>query len=231
MVGGLVLSQAQTHHTAAPRTAAPAPAQALEKRPRDQAQPCGTAAAAVSVRSLDEVRKAHARHIKLGLDRSPRHARPLLAACALSGWPGGMELAASIFESLVEPEAFDYNTLMRGHVGGDREPAAALRMYVDMLEAGVRPDSYTFPFALKACAQLAALQEGRQVTASARTQPSSVFFCSRRRAGIGCEMCLFPLAVAGAHREARVPARRARAEQPDQLLRQVRRAGDGSSGV
>lgn len=165
MVGGLVLSQAQTHHTAAPRTAAPAPAQALEKRPRDQAQPCGTAAAAVSVRSLDEVRKAHARHIKLGLDRSPRHARPLLAACALSGWPGGMELAASIFESLVEPEAFDYNTLMRGHVGGGREPAAALRMYVDMLEAGVRPDSYTFPFALKACAQLAALQEGRQLQA------------------------------------------------------------------
>ena len=180
MVGGLVLSQAQTHQVATPRTAAPAPAQALEKRPRDQAQPCGTAAA-VSVRSLDEVRKAHARHIKLGLDRCPRHARPLLAACALSGWSGGMELAASIFESLVEPEAFDYNTLMRGHVGGgrgDREPAAALRLYVDMLEAGVGPDSYTFPFVLKSCAQLAALQEGRQVTALARTRPSSVLFCN-----------------------------------------------------
>jgi hypothetical protein len=133
---------------------------------------------------LDEARKLHARHIKLGLDRCPRHARPLLAACTLSGWPGGMELATSIFESLVEPEAFDYNTLMRGHVGGgrgrgDREPAAALRLYIDMLEAGVGPDSYTFPFVLKACAQLAALQEGRQVTASAHTQPSSVLFCNR----------------------------------------------------
>ena len=181
MVGGLVLSQAQTHQVATPRTAAPAPAQALEKRPRDQVQPCGTAAAAVPLRSLDGVRKAHARHIKLGLDRCPRHARPLLAACALSGWPGGMELAASIFESLVEPEAFDYNTLMRGHVGGgrgDREPAAALCLYVDMLEAGVGPDSYTFSFVLKSCAQLVALQVGRQVTALARTRPSSVLFCN-----------------------------------------------------
>lgn len=131
---------------------------------------------------MDEVRKTHARHIKLGLDRSPRHARPLLAACALSGWQGGMELAASIFESLVEPEAFDYNTMMRGLVSGwrgGRDPAGALRLYVDMLEAGVGPDSYTFPFVLKACAQVVALQEGRQVTASARTQPSIVLFCHR----------------------------------------------------
>jgi len=166
MVGGLVLSQAQSHQVATPRTAA------LEKRLREQAPPCqcgAAAAAAVSVRSVDDVRKAHARHIKLGLDRSPRHARPLLAACALSGWPGGTELAASIFDSLDEPEAFDYNTLMRGHVSDGRDPAAALRLYADMLEAGVEPDNYTFPFVLKACAQLAALQEGRQVTASART--------------------------------------------------------------
>ncbi|RLN07266.1 hypothetical protein C2845_PM11G29240 [Panicum miliaceum] len=171
MVGGLVLSQAQSHQVATPRTAAPAPvpAPALEKRLREQAAPCGkAAAAAVWARSVDDVRKAHARHIKMGLDRSPSHARPLLAACALSGWPGGMELAASIFESLDEPEAFDYNTLMRGHVSGgrgDRDPSAALRLYADMLEVGVEPDNYTFPFVLKACAQLAALQEGRQLQA------------------------------------------------------------------
>lgn len=161
MAGGLVLSQAQSHQAATPRTAGPA----LERRQqREQAQPCTTAAAvsARTARSLDEVRKDHARHIKLGLDRSPRHARPLLAACALSGWPGGMDLAASIFGSLDEPEAFDYNTLMRGHVG-DGDPAAALRLYVDMLEAGVGPDNYTFPFVLKACARLAALREGTQL--------------------------------------------------------------------
>lgn len=167
MVGGLVLSQAQ-HQVTTPRTTAapaqPATTQGFEQvRPRELQAPC---CATVSVRSLDEVRKAHARHIKLGLDRSPRHARPLLAACALAEWPGSMEYGASIFASLDEPEAFDYNTLMRGHVGGragDRDPAAALRLYVGMLEKGVEPDSYTFPFVLKACAQLAALREGRQL--------------------------------------------------------------------
>ncbi|KAF8750233.1 hypothetical protein HU200_012488 [Digitaria exilis] len=168
MVGGLVLSQAQPHQISTPRTTT-APAPAPEKKPRDQAQPCPCAtpaAAAVSARSVDEVRKAQARHIKLGLDRSPRHARPLLSACALSGWPGGMELAASIFDSLDEPEAFDYNTLMRGHVSDRcRDPAAALRLYVEMLQAGVEPDHYTFPFVLKACAQLVASRQGRQLHA------------------------------------------------------------------
>uniref|UniRef100_M8AJ49 DYW domain-containing protein n=1 Tax=Aegilops tauschii TaxID=37682 RepID=M8AJ49_AEGTA len=74
-----------------------------------------------------------------------------------------MEYAAAIFATLDEPEAFDYNTLMRGHVVGGRDPAAALRLYVDMLNDGVEPDGYTFPFVLKACAQLAALRQGRQL--------------------------------------------------------------------
>ncbi|KAK1619066.1 hypothetical protein QYE76_024583 [Lolium multiflorum] len=159
MVGGLVLPHSQ-HQVATPRTtAAPAPStQALEQAPC-----CTTVSARPARGGLDEVRKAHARHVKLGLDRSPRHARPLLAACALGDWPGSMEYAAAIFATLDEPEAFDYNTLMRGHVVGGRDPAAALRLYVDMLEDGVDPDGYTFPFVLKACAQLAASREGRQL--------------------------------------------------------------------
>uniref|UniRef100_A0A453PBX4 DYW domain-containing protein n=1 Tax=Aegilops tauschii subsp. strangulata TaxID=200361 RepID=A0A453PBX4_AEGTS len=154
MVGGLVLPQPQ-HQAATPRTAAPAPA--LEQAP------CCATVSARPVRGLDEVRKAHARNVKLGLDRSPPHLRPLLAACALGEWPGSMEYAAAIFATLDEPEAFDYNTLMRGHVVGGRDPAAALRLYVDMLNDGVEPDGYTFPFVLKACAQLAALRQGRQL--------------------------------------------------------------------
>lgn len=165
MVGGLVLPQPQHHQVATPRTKPPAaPAPASEQiRPREQAPwPCRPSTKPVPARGLDEVRKAHARHVKLGLDRSPRHARPLLAACALVSWPGGMEYAAAIFAALDEPEAFDYNTLMRGHVAHD-DPAAALRLYAAMLEQGVEPDRYTFPFVLKACARLAASGQGRQL--------------------------------------------------------------------
>lgn len=155
-----MLSQAQ--HQVGIAATSPAQAQAAEQaafRGRDHRAPCA---------NLDEARKAHARHVKLGLDRSPRHARPLLAACALAAdWPGSMAYAASIFAALDDPEAFDYNTLMRGYVaaagGGGRDPAAALRLFVDMVDDGVEPDSYTFPFVFKACAQLGALQEGRQL--------------------------------------------------------------------
>ncbi|CAM0944842.1 unnamed protein product [Alopecurus aequalis] len=157
MVGGLVLPHSQ-HQVTTPRTIAPATTQAFEQTPC-----CTTVSARPARGGLDEVRKAHAQHIKLGLDRSPRHARPLLSACALGEWPGSMEYAAAIFATLDEPEAFDYNTLMRGHVVRGRDPTAALRLYVDMLEDSVQPDAYTFPFVLKACAQLAASWQGRQL--------------------------------------------------------------------
>jgi hypothetical protein len=91
-------------------------------RGRDHRAPC---------ESLDEARKAHARHVKLGVDRSLRHARPLLAACALAAdWPGSMAYAASIFAALDDPEAFDYNTLTRDYSASPAAaaPAAALSL-------------------------------------------------------------------------------------------------------
>uniref|UniRef100_A0A453N2Q7 Pentatricopeptide repeat-containing protein n=1 Tax=Aegilops tauschii subsp. strangulata TaxID=200361 RepID=A0A453N2Q7_AEGTS len=39
----------------------------------------------------------------------------------------------------------------------------ATRVYVDMLHNDVEPDGYTFPFVVKACAQLAALRQRRQL--------------------------------------------------------------------
>nr|BAD45589.1 hypothetical protein [Oryza sativa Japonica Group]BAD88395.1 hypothetical protein [Oryza sativa Japonica Group] len=107
------------------RRESPAQAQVAEQaafRGRDHRAPC---------ESLDEARKAHARHVKLGVDRSLRHARPLLAACALAAdWPGSMAYAASIFAALDDPEAFDYNTLTRDYSASPAAaaPAAALSL-------------------------------------------------------------------------------------------------------
>jgi len=39
----------------------------------------------------------------------------------------------------------------------------ALKLYYQMQEAGIQPDNYTFPFVLKACASMSALQEGREI--------------------------------------------------------------------
>ncbi|BAF09734.1 Os02g0697500 [Oryza sativa Japonica Group] len=66
MVGGLVLSQAQ--HQVGIAATSPAQAQAAEQaafRGRDHRAPCA---------NLDEARKAHARHVKLGLLSTPEGA-------------------------------------------------------------------------------------------------------------------------------------------------------------
>ncbi|KAG1354235.1 pentatricopeptide repeat-containing protein [Cocos nucifera] len=70
-----------------------------------------------------------------------------------------MDYAYSIFLTLDDPGTFDFNTMIRAHVK-DNDPEAALLLYKEMQERSVRPDNFTFPFALKACAQLSATGEG-----------------------------------------------------------------------
>lgn len=113
------------------------------------------------LKTIEEFRRVHAQYIKLGLDRVPRHAGDLLSACALSDW-GCMDYAYSIFLALDDPGTFDFNTMIRAHVK-DNDPEAALLLYKEMQERGVRPDNFTFPFALKTCAQLSATGEGMQI--------------------------------------------------------------------
>ncbi|RWV86238.1 hypothetical protein GW17_00051886, partial [Ensete ventricosum] len=113
------------------------------------------------VKTMEEFKKLHARFIKLGLDRVPRHAGDLLLACSLSEW-GSMDYARSIFLGLDDPGTFDFNTMIRGSVvHGD--PQGALLFYPEMLRRDLEPDNFTFPFLLKACSQLSALAQGLQI--------------------------------------------------------------------
>ncbi|KAJ0987181.1 hypothetical protein J5N97_005537 [Dioscorea zingiberensis] len=60
------------------------------------------------------------------------------------------------------PSSFVYNTLLRNYTQ-DHHPEDALLLFNHMLSQCVTlPDKFTFPLALKACAQLSALQEGKQ---------------------------------------------------------------------
>lgn len=56
--------------------------------------------------------------------------------------------------------------MIRGLVSVDRMDDA-LRHYVDMREAGISPDNFTYPFALKACARLRDLVNGTRIHADA----------------------------------------------------------------
>ena len=109
---------------------------------------------------MGEFKQAHAHILKLGLFLDPFCASNLLSTCALSDW-GSMDYARSMFDEMPEPGSFQFNTLIRGHLK-DTNMEEALLTYIEMVERGVKPDNFTYPSLLKACARLPALAEGMQ---------------------------------------------------------------------
>jgi pentatricopeptide repeat protein len=134
------------------------PNQAPEHKPTEY-KPCIQSPR--QVKSIEEFKKLHAQYIKLGLDCIEHNARELLLTCTLSNW-GCMEYAESIFLSLEVPKVFDFNILIRGYVN-QAESEKALLLYKEMRERGLKPDNFTFPFVIKACVQLLAIKEGREI--------------------------------------------------------------------
>lgn len=113
--------------------------------------------------NIEEFKQVHAKFIKLSLfSSSPFSASSVLATCAHSGWENSMNYAASIFRGIDDPCTFDYNTMIRGYVN-ETSFEDALCVYSEMVEEGVEPDNFTYPFVLKACTRLKSVREGKQI--------------------------------------------------------------------
>ncbi|CAN6890519.1 hypothetical protein Bca4012_073074 [Brassica carinata] len=113
--------------------------------------------------NIEEFKQVHAKFIKLSLfSSSPFSASSVLATCAHSGWENSMNYAASIFRGINGPCTFDYNTMIRGYVN-ETSFEEALRVYSEMVEEGIEPDNFTYPFVLKACTRLKSIREGKQI--------------------------------------------------------------------
>ncbi|XP_072960080.1 pentatricopeptide repeat-containing protein At3g22690-like [Typha angustifolia] len=116
--------------------------------------------------SMAELRQLHAHMITSGLAREPFAASRLLAFAALS-LHGDLHYAFSLFRHQIpNPNLFAYNAMIRAF-SRSNHPEISLLFYVEMLELGLFPDSYTFPFLLKSCAHLLAFFEGQMVHAHA----------------------------------------------------------------
>lgn len=111
-----------------------------------------------SCNCMEEIEQTHTQIIKLG---GFHHLGSLISACALSDW-GCMDYACSIFQQMDDPDAFTFNTMLRGHVrGGD--PQAAILLYAEMQDRDIQPDNFTYAPLLKGCSHLSALGEGMQI--------------------------------------------------------------------
>lgn len=70
--------------------------------------------------------------------------------------------ARLLFDRIPKSNLFLWNVLIRGYAwNGPYE--AAISLYHQMLEYGLAPDNFTFPFVLKACSTLSAIEEGRNI--------------------------------------------------------------------
>lgn len=159
----------------------PPPASALPEPPtrlHQHEQPTATKNSTPAIgslkncKTLNEISQVHCYITKAGLSGSSSAVTNLLSACAELATPGSLEYARKVFEQYVEEEGVDsgslfaYNSLIRGYsrVGLSQN---AISVHVQMVENGLGPDKYTFPFVLSACTKMNGFREGLQVHGAA----------------------------------------------------------------
>ncbi|KAG1346883.1 putative Pentatricopeptide repeat-containing protein [Cocos nucifera] len=112
---------------------------------------------------VEELKQVHARMIKTGLILDAIPASRLLAALCADSNSGSMTYALMVFERIQNPNTFMWNTMIRALSSGNN-PEEAILLYCQMLYNAVPHNSYTFPFLLKACANLpSAAEETQQI--------------------------------------------------------------------
>lgn len=113
-------------------------------------------------RSFKQLKQCHSSLITSGLARSPFVLSRLLALFC-SGDRHSVDHVWAIFTRIDRPTtACIYNTVLHALLHHDN-PAAVLHVYAGMLADGVRPDHYTLPCILKACAKLKPRTPGESV--------------------------------------------------------------------
>ncbi|XP_068661077.1 pentatricopeptide repeat-containing protein At1g34160-like [Aristolochia californica] len=85
----------------------------------------------------------------------------LLDFCAVSPI-GDLGYAVEVFHRIETPHTNEWNAIIRGFAQSD-DPKRAIECYVSMCQQACRPDALTCSFALKACARMLGLFEGREI--------------------------------------------------------------------
>ncbi|KAI9083243.1 hypothetical protein K1719_034775 [Acacia pycnantha] len=114
-------------------------------------------------KSIQTLKQIHSYTIKTGLYNTPLAQIKLIQFCAVSPF-GDLSYALSLFQSIEKPSLIMWNTIIRGHWLSS-SPILSIQVYARMMNSGVEPNSYTFPFLLKSCAKIKAICEGKQVHA------------------------------------------------------------------
>ncbi|CAL9105232.1 unnamed protein product [Musa acuminata var. zebrina] len=114
--------------------------------------------------SLREGAQIHARFLRLGVTPDPRFSTQLLR---LYSAHGRLAAARAILDAIPRDalSRLAFNYVIRAYASSAlAEPA--LDLFLEMLDSGLSPNEFTFPFVLKSCALLGLLDLGRQIHAA-----------------------------------------------------------------
>lgn len=90
-----------------------------------------------------------------------------------------VEVARRVFDEIPQPNVILWNLLIRAYAWhGPFE--RSIELYYGMLESGVKPTKFTYPFVLKACSALQALEVGKEIHQHAKGLglDSDVYVCT-----------------------------------------------------
>ncbi|XP_030506083.2 pentatricopeptide repeat-containing protein At5g66520 [Cannabis sativa] len=116
-----------------------------------------------SCSSMSELKQFHSQIIRCGLSTDNYTMGRLIKFCALSDF-GDITYAIHLYNTLPHPDAFIYNTIIRGYFQSE-SPINSFLFYSQMLHDSVIPNRYTFPSLVRACGLNNGVREGKQVHA------------------------------------------------------------------
>ncbi|XP_021897056.1 pentatricopeptide repeat-containing protein At3g22690, partial [Carica papaya] len=121
-------------------------------------------------KTMKEVEQLHCRITKQGLTHSLSTMTQLITKCVEMGSLETLNYARKAFDLFKEDNEttgtlFMYNSLIRGYAFAGICNEAIL-LYVQMMDLGILPDKFTFPFLLSACAKGATYSVGIQIHGS-----------------------------------------------------------------
>ncbi|PON44929.1 DYW domain containing protein [Parasponia andersonii] len=108
--------------------------------------------------SLITLRKLHAKFIAHGLKDTGLSTKIVVLYVSFKR----VDVARSVFECLSNPSSYLWNIMVKGYATQGLF-GHSLGLYWEMMQKGLKPDKYTFPFALKSCAGLSDLNMGKLV--------------------------------------------------------------------
>ncbi|XWS53011.1 hypothetical protein CRYUN_Cryun11dG0121200 [Craigia yunnanensis] len=108
----------------------------------------------------NQLKQIHAQMLRTGLFFNPYSSSKLFAACALFPF-SSLDYARKVFDHIPKPNLYTWNTLIRVYASSPEPLQGVLIFLRKVHESPYYPNKFTFPFVIKAAAEIFGLCVGQ----------------------------------------------------------------------